>query len=111
MIYILLFLQLLLVQNVVTKNTELFLNKQNNENKVIMVNDYTMVNYVLPSNEIVETTFGLHDFEGKETRVSLLNKWASLLPFYFSSSSFSFKEEKRRHLFTKRSCVAKSSHY
>jgi hypothetical protein len=94
MIYILLFLQLLLVQNVVTKNTELFLNKQNNENKVIMVNDYTMVNYVLPSNEIVETTFGLHDFEEKGKKEDMLNKWASLLPFSFSSSSFSFKEER-----------------
>jgi len=90
MFYILLFLQLLLVQNVVTKNTELSLNKQNNENKVIMVNDYTLVNHVLPSNDIVETTFGLHDFEKKEEK-DLLNKWTSLFLFSFSSFS-SFKE-------------------
>jgi hypothetical protein len=77
---------------VVTKNTDLSLNKQNNENKVIMVNDYTLVNHVLPSNDIVETTFGLHDFE--ETKKDLLNKWTSLFLFSFSSfSSFSsFKE-------------------
>ena len=90
MIYILLFLQLLLVQNVFPTNTELSLNKQNNENKVIMVNDYTLVNYVLPSNDIVETTFGLHDFEKKEEK-DLLNKWTSLFLFSFSSFS-SFKE-------------------
>ena len=88
MIYILLFLQLLLVQNVVSTNTELSLNKQNNENKVIMVNDYTLVNYVLPSNDIVETTFGLHDFEKKD----MLNKWAS---FFSSFPSFSSVKEGR----------------
>jgi hypothetical protein len=92
MVYILLFLQLLLVQNVVTTNTELSLNKQNNENKVIMVNDYTMVNYVLPTNEIVETTFALHDFEEKGKK-DMLNKWASIFPS-FSSFPFSFKEER-----------------
>jgi hypothetical protein len=92
MIYILLFLQLLLVQNVVPTNTELSLNKQNNENKLIMVNDYTLVNYVLPSNDIVETTFGLHDFEKKEEK-HMLNKWASVFPFSsFPFSFFSFKE-------------------
>ena len=86
MIYILLFLQLLLVQNVFPTNTELSLNKQNNENKVIMVNDYTLVNYVLPSNDIVETTFGLHDFEEKEEK-HMLNKWVSFSSSFFSSFS------------------------
>jgi hypothetical protein len=86
MVYILLFLQLLLVQNVVPTNTELSLNKQNNENKVIMVNDYTLVNYVLHSNDIVETTFGLHDFEEKGKK-DMLNKWVSFSSSFFSSFS------------------------
>lgn len=99
MIYILLFLQLLLVQNVVSTNTELSLNKQNNENKVIMVNDYTLVNYVLPSNDIVETTFGLHDFEEKGKK-DMLNKLVSFSSSFFSS--FSSVKEGREDTYLQR---------
>lgn len=89
MIYILIFSQIILAHFVVSTDTELSLN---NQNKVAMVNDYTLVNKVSPSNDIVASTFGLQDFkqkEGdKEKDKSVLNKWVSLFSSFSSSSSF-----------------------
>ena len=100
MIYILIFLQLLLVHFVVSTDTQngVTLNNGNNQNKVAMVNDYTLVNKVSPSNDIVSSTFGLQDFkqkEGdKEKDKSVLNKWVS-------SFSSSFERKKDDTIFEK----------
>jgi hypothetical protein len=97
MIYILIFSQIILAHFAISTDTQnvLTLNNGNNQNKVAMVNDYTLVNKVSPSNDIVASTFGLQDFkqkeeeQQKEKEKSVLNKWASL----FSSSSFERKKD------------------
>ena len=96
MIYILIFLQLLLVHFVVSTDTQngVTLNNGNNQNKVAMVNDYTLVNKVSPSNDIVASTFGLQDFKQKEKDKSVLNKWVS-------SFSSSFERKKDDTIFEK----------
>jgi hypothetical protein len=94
MIYILIFSQIILAHFVDSTNTELSLN---NQNKVAMVNDYTLVNKVSPSNDIVSSTFGLQDFkqkEEKEKEKSVLNKWVS-------SFSSSFERKKDDTIFEK----------
>lgn len=97
MIYILIFSQIILAHFVDSTNTELSLN---NQNKVAMVNDYTLVNKVSPSNDIVSSTFGLQDFKQKEQKEqkekdkSVLNKWVS-------SFSSSFERKKDDTIFEK----------
>jgi hypothetical protein len=70
MFYILLFSQIILAHFAISTDTQnvLTLNNGNNQNKVAMVNDYTLVNKVSHSNDIVASTFGLQDFKQKEEK-------------------------------------------
>jgi len=104
MIYVLIFSQIILAHFAISTDTQnvLTLNNGNNQNKVAMVNDYTLVNKVSHSNDIVASTFGLQDFKQKEEKEvdkekekSVLNKWVSLF-----SSSFE-KEKDDTNLFGK----------
>ena len=97
MIYVLIFSQIILAHFAISTDTQnvLTLNNGNNQNKVAMVNDYTLVNKVSHSNDIVASTFGLQDFKQKEKEKSVLNKWVSLF-----SSSFE-KEKDDTNLFGK----------